>query len=148
MISFRMYMTEMSKSRLRNDPIQFNTGTIKGTKEAIKMLQDDASRNFSGANQLQTRSGYLRRSIKSSVRVVGLGLIEGSLGSDAIYAAIQEYGGVITASAKNYLTFIGRGGWVKVKSVTIPPRPFLSTAIDRNKVTMRQRIINGINKEI
>jgi len=55
---------------------------------------------------LSKRSGTLVNSIVASVRVSGetFNTIQGTIGSDTPYAAIQEFGGVIKAKNVTYLT--------------------------------------------
>jgi len=142
-----LVLSQQSKRMLNEQPKQFRKGTASGVKSAMQNLESDARKNFSGANQLKTRSGYLRRSISYGVYEAG-DMYVGTIGSDAIYAAIHEFGGVITASAKQYLTFKGQNGWVKVKSVTIPPRPFLANSIERNKKRMSREIVDYINRSL
>lgn len=68
-------------------------------------------------------SGLLLRSI--SVRQ----LVDASVawGSNRVYAAIHQFGGTIKPVNGKHLKFRvgGNGGWVSVKSVTIPARPYL-----------------------
>lgn len=48
------------------------------------------------------------------------------VGTNVIYAAIQQFGGTITAKSARALVFrIPGAGWATVSSVTIPARPFL-----------------------
>ena len=72
----------------------------------------------------------------------------GAVGSDSIYSAIHEFGGTITANASDYLKFKGKNGWVKVKSVTIPRRPWMSPSIIKNKEVGSDLIIDNINRRI
>ena len=139
-------MSMLSKKRLNAMPLKFKKGTYEGTDDAMESVEDTA-KMFGGANQLKVRTGYLRRSIKSSVRLEG-GKIVGAISSSAIYAAIHEYGGVITPKSSMYLRFKGDFGWAAVKSVAIPPRPFLRPAIIRSKKKIAEDIVNSINKEI
>lgn len=46
-------------------------------------------------------------------------------GSDKIYAAVHQFGGVITVKNAKFLRFKLAGGWVSRKSVKIPARPYL-----------------------
>ena len=56
------------------------------------------------------------------------------IGTDLIYARIQEYGGTIEAKNKPYLVFkTADGSWHRVKSVNIPAHPFLRPAADERK---------------
>lgn len=47
------------------------------------------------------------------------------IGTNVIYAAIQQFGGTIKAKTKKYLQFRVGNQWVKKESVKIPSRPFL-----------------------
>ncbi|CDP54067.1 virion morphogenesis protein [Devosia sp. DBB001] len=47
------------------------------------------------------------------------------VGSDAIQAAVMQFGATITAKTEKGLTFKGATGWANVQSVTIPARPWL-----------------------
>lgn len=147
MFSIDMILSQLSERMLKRQAPIFKSGVDKGSVEAFKMLEEDAKRNFSGANQLRTRTGYLRNSIRVTSRSDSDKVV-GSIGSDAIYAAIHEFGGTVQAKASSYLQFKGDYGWIKAKQVIIPERPFLAPAIDRNVTSMKEEIIKGINKEI
>lgn len=54
----------------------------------------------------------------------GRGTVE--WGSNKVYAAIQQFGGTIKPKAGGALVFKLGGNLVRVKSVTIPARPYLS----------------------
>lgn len=53
-----------------------------------------------------------------------------SVGTNLVYARIQELGGEITGKRGGLLTFLGDSGWVRVRSVTIPAQPYLRPAFD------------------
>ena len=128
--------------KLLTTSIRMQKGAVKGTKKGMKMLRSEA-RKFDGVNVPKIRTGNLRDSIDYEVKVSGNEII-GFLGSDALYAKIQEFGGTITARRAKYLVFKTNNGWRRVESVTIPPRPFLSTAIESNKDEFKEIL----NKEI
>jgi len=48
------------------------------------------------------------------------------VGTNKIYAAIHQFGGVIRPKGSGHLGFKLGGSFVKTKSVTIPARPFLT----------------------
>jgi len=136
----RMFKTGAQFSRMHR-------GMKKGVKDAIEISADTARGSIGGYSGLKNRSGYLRRSINTYVNSKTTSAVA-TIGSNAVYAAIHEHGGVVTTKVSNYLMFQTQSGWVKTKLVNIPPRPFLATAVDRNYFTMKQAIIKGINKEI
>ena len=48
-----------------------------------------------------------------------------------MYAALMHFGGTIKPKHGKFLTFkTPTGGWVRVKSVTIKPRPYLGVSVD------------------
>ena len=69
-------------------------------------------------------------------------------GSNVEYAAIHQYGGEIKAKNGPYLTFkIASGNFVRVKSVTIPARPYLGVSKDDKeeiRYMMRAYIARGL----
>jgi hypothetical protein len=82
---------------------------------------------------------------KTQVRVL--------IGTDLIYARIQEYGGTITAKHAPYLRFrTADGSWHAVKSVTIPARSYLRAAADERKDDairdMRDALADQLRKQV
>ncbi len=54
-----------------------------------------------------------------------------TVGTNVVYAPILHFGGTIKPKSGKYLTFrTPLGGWVKVKAVYIPPRPYLGISVD------------------
>lgn len=75
-------------------------------------------------------TGTLRRSIAYEVdkpRAVG------RVGTNLVYARIQEMGGLITAKSANFLHFVIDGKHKMVQSVYLPARPYLRPALDKNE---------------
>lgn len=53
------------------------------------------------------------------------------VGTNVLYAPLMHFGGVIKPKSGKYMTFkTALGGWVRVKSVTIKPRPYLGMSVD------------------
>jgi phage virion morphogenesis protein len=48
-----------------------------------------------------------------------------TVGTNVVYAAINQFGGTVRAKTPKGLRFKVGGGWVRKQSVTLPPRPFL-----------------------
>ena len=89
--------------------------------------------------------GRVGRHGKCQVRVL--------IGTDVIYARIQEYGGTITAKDAPYLRFrTADGSWHAVKSVTITARSYLRAAADERKDDairdMRDALADQLRKQV
>lgn len=53
------------------------------------------------------------------------------VGTNVIYAPLMHFGGTIRPKNGKFLIFkTPLGGWVKLKSVTIKPRPYLGMSVD------------------
>lgn len=63
--------------------------------------------------------------LSKSIRITELTDRNVSVGSDRIYAAIHQLGGIIRPTQKKALKFQIGGKWFTVKKVVIPARPFL-----------------------
>ena len=62
------------------------------------------------------------------------GAMRAIVGTNLVYAAIQEYGGTIKAKNAPYLVFkTADGQWHRVKAVTIPARPYLTPAMQTER---------------
>ena len=72
------------------------------------------------------RDGFLKASITHNA---GPSSVE--IGTNKIYARIHQYGGTISAKSGGFLKFKIPGlGFVSVKDVTIPARPFLGVSAE------------------
>ena len=111
------------------------------TQEVARLgdvLRDRVERNLTGG-VLQRRSGRLAGSIGVAVERSGLSATA-TVSSDAPYAAIHEYGGVIPARtilprSARALAFPWRGKQrflkrVQLPAVTMPERSFMRSALD------------------
>ena len=89
------------------------------TEEALRPQPWPAKRD--GTPSRLIASGTLRRSI----RIVSITSNSVEVGTDRVYAAIHQTGGVIRPKAGKALRFqIAPGQWVTVSKVTIPARPY------------------------
>lgn len=124
--------------------------------QALRVVDAAIERNLRGGHPLYRRSGALAQSIHENQEVIrGPQGYEGVIGpQNIIYARVHELGKTITPKRGKYLRFIwaprgtspgmlnkligtkkgkARGiGWVSVKSVRIPPRPYLAPAAKRS----------------
>lgn len=71
-------------------------------------------------------TGRLHNSIL--VRISGNKIV---VGTNVVYAPLMHFGGTIKSKNGTYLKFkTPLGGWVQLKSITIPARPFLGISVD------------------
>lgn len=99
-----------------------------GLRRAAVAVESRGKRIVYGGHpeHLEGRSGHLRRSITHSVSEA-----HAEVGSNVVYARIHEYGGVITPVSGEFLRFENQEGEeVFVRSVTLPPRPYLRPALE------------------
>lgn len=114
------------------------------TKQAKIAMQDtmlDVQTTAKTSGYVPYKTGNLKRSITSSVDASGT-KITGKVGSNLIYAGIQEFGGTITPKNGKYLKFQGSNGWVSVKRVTIIGKLYLTRAIKDNIEKLQKRLEN------
>lgn len=78
-----------------------------------------------GGSKTLTNTGELRDSITSSATSH-----TASVGTNMIYARIHHFGGTIRPKTKPFLMFSTPNGFARVKSVTLPARPFLPISPD------------------
>ena len=68
--------------------------------------------------------------LRGSINPKMISNLKGRVGTNKIYAAIQERGGTIAAQDKPYLCFKVNGQWVKVKQVTIQGKYYLRGSLE------------------
>ena len=106
-----------------NTKQRINTGI--GTDD--KPWQKSWRAKMQGGTTLRDTS-RLYNSIKYTVSNDGKRV---TVGTNVFYAPVMHFGARITAKNGKYLKFkSSMGGWAQVKSVTIPPRPFLGMSVD------------------
>jgi phage gpG-like protein len=77
-------------------------------------------------------TGTLRRSAQTDPAQEGGTRATAAVRVSTVYARIQELGGVITVKRAKYLTFqYPAGRWHQVKSVRLPPRPYMAPTLHR-----------------
>lgn len=99
-----------------------------------------------GGGGPRRRSGRLAASLSARLEQVGTE-VRGVLGSDAPYAAAQEFGATIQAKNAAYLKFRVQGRWVAVKRVVLPARPFLGPGSQVAAEDLEQLITQAIVEE-
>jgi phage gpG-like protein len=83
--------------------------------------------------------------LKLSIRITNMSDTTVTVGSDRIYAAIQQLGGTIVPKPGNRtLVFKAGGVTFYAKKVTIPPRPFFPIDSGGNLSSLAQRKIAAV----
>lgn len=121
----------------------------RAPKQAIKLIQlsldQSALKVQNKAKQLAPfKTGNLRRSITKQI-LPGVAVV----GTNLVYAAIQEFGGVIVPRAAKMLRFKIDGKYVFARKVKIPPykgRGFLRPAFRGNLVKIKQIFIKNFKR--
>jgi phage gpG-like protein len=132
------------KTRKLFDDLQkeYKEGLVAGLNRAVKEQERITKKRFGKPGHLKVKTGALRRSIKSDVKKSGL---EGWVGTDIVYGAIHQYGGVINASPGKFLVFEGKKGLVRTKQVVIPKRPFLITNKSHAARVISEELLKRLN---
>ena len=69
-----------------------------------------------------------------------------TVGTNVIYAAIQQFGGTITARKAQALVFnIPGAGWATVRSVTLPARPFIGLS-DADRAEIPRIVVDTVRR--
>ena len=130
LIGLKAVKDYMIRSHVIHRPSGYNIGTAGSPKLNIRSGRLARSLvnnfNFSGSSGGGTSDSI--RDIKVSERQ-----IVGTFGSTVPYAAIHEYGGVISAKGGGFLYFKIGPFWYRRKSVRIPARPYLNPAADSSR---------------
>ncbi|UCE65933.1 MAG: phage virion morphogenesis protein [Candidatus Zixiibacteriota bacterium] len=113
---------------------------------SLARLKSTIVRDKLSGQVLQRRSGALAGSIFT--RLIGGGDIGGMVGTNKIYAAIHEFGGIIRAKRADFLKFQIDGSWVQVKQVRMPARPYMQPAFHENISRIEQIFAREIEKVI
>ena len=108
-------------------------------KQFLKVVQDQ---KLSG-EVLNVRSGALRDSVHLEMQVASDSIMA-VVGTDLIYAAIHEYGGVIVPKVANALRFCIDGRWIFAKSVTMPERSYLRSTLAERESEIRAALTAAV----
>ena len=144
---FEIRTTKKTEKFLKEFPKIVRRALIAGTKNAMLFAESKAKKSFGRSDTPGVKTGRLRRSIRNQVRDRG-NLIVGSIGSDLIYARVQERGATIRARNAPYLKFQIGSRWVTVASVTIPKREYLRPAIEDNLRRLGDIIQETVEKAV
>lgn len=107
-------------------------GLSKAALAGLFTLEAHAKLNIK--KNFKQRTGFLAANFETMIDNSSANSVSGHTSPLAVYARIQELGGVIRATNAGSLRFkTDDGEWHVVKAVTIPARPFLRPAADENQ---------------
>lgn len=110
-------------------------------------LEAEIKQNIESNKLVDT--GNLLNSIQVGEVSISRDKAEIPVGTNVVYAAIHEFGGTIVARNAKALVFKTRDGvWHRVKSVTIPARPYMRPALDKGFPRIKEAIVSVLEKWI
>jgi len=121
--------------KIKNIPINFKARVKNAMQDTLNDIQFKAK----SPGYVPYITGDLKRSITHSIEA-GEYKIIGKIGSNKVYAAIQEFGGTILPKNGKYLRFKGSRGWATVKSVTIKGKFYITRAVKETMGKFRERL--------
>jgi phage gpG-like protein len=134
---------------LQSAPERLHEGVRSGLEEFLQDVQRTVVGEKLSGQVLHVRTGALRRSIQYAIEETGRGFL-GKIGSNLVYAAIHEYGGIISARLRP-LKFKTDRGWVTIPIggwVVMPERSYLRTSLQEELPdfpdTMKKRIVAAL----
>lgn len=138
MISFKLNTSQVDRSirRLMNKSPQFSRKILSIISEAI--VAHTVIHKLSG-QVLKRQTGTLAKSINYKL----LNDYKSVVGTNVVYGAIHEFGGVILPVNKQALHFKVKDQWVTTKQVIMPKRSYLAPSIE---YVMREEATQLMNK--
>lgn len=110
------------------------TGEELGKAVLAGLFQLEALAKLNIRKNFKQRTGFFAANWETKLNEVSAKSAKGYTSPLAIYARIQELGGVIRATSGGFLIFqTDDGQWHHVKAVTLPARPYLRPAADEGK---------------
>ncbi len=112
------------------------------TKAAIKIESSAKREGFQGRPRLNAPTGRLRSSITHFVDASALRAI---VGTNVIYARVQEFGATIKPVRARMLFWTDDKGGHAAHQVTIPPRPYLGPALETNRAAVEKLMAGEVD---
>lgn len=116
-----------------------NGGKVRAPKKTRTLARsihigghEDQAPDFSGEGPRSTQRVPKPERKKGRVKIF--------IGTDLVYAAIQEYGGEITPKRARFLRFKIDGEFVMTKRVRIPAHPYMRPTFDEDGAEARREV--------
>lgn len=146
--SFEKAAQNVTGKQLINGVLSGTRVILKRAKQLVPKLTGTLNRSLhiGGYSQLSpgfdTSQGY--SDIGGKVETENEARLE--MGTNLVYAAIQEFGGIITTKTADWLVFkTADGAWHSVKSVQIPAQPYIRPAFDEKQDACVQEISDALD---
>lgn len=121
-----------------------------GVQRAVEQLALKMTGNVKGklsGEVLKVKTGRLRRSVHYE-KDFSAGKAIAIVGTDVIYARIHEYGGTIVPKSAKALRFQIGNNWITCKSVNMPERSFLRSALRELAPEIETTLKNAVTDEL
>lgn len=106
-------------------------GVLSGARLILNRAKELVPKKTGDLNRSLHVGGYSGEASDIGGKVVTDDMVRLEVGTNKVYAAIQEFGGTITTKTADWLVFKTEDGeWHSVKSVEIPAQPYLRPAFD------------------
>jgi len=121
---------------------------VKGFRQAAIIVQRRAKENvqklFYSAGRPWKKTGHLGRKIEYDVKEGTFGVVA-RVGTNLLYARIQEEGGKIVPKNRPFLAWRDiYGKWYFARMVKIPARPYMKPALWDSEDEVRQAVFDAI----
>ena len=127
---FQYYKIEVDDQKFRNEIGEFGKKMPQVARRMMGKLSTEirktSRKDYLKGGSLNKQSGNLSKKISYKTKPDYTAIIIASAG----YASTHEKGKTISPKKGTYLTFKLGDQWIKIKSVTVPARPFLKPVID------------------
>ena len=156
-IELKDYNTIM---RFKNLEARLNINLLNAIRKACRVVRDQIVRNLTtGKYNVKTDTGRLRASMTYDVRPISDGSVLGRVGTNVIYARIQESGGTTRPTVTPRMA---RFAWAQYKetgltmwkaialkkgdrlNIKIPPHWYMRNTMREMKNRVKQIVMKGI----
>jgi len=134
------------EARLNSLKSEMNQGVARAILMLTIELQRMVKQDKLSGQVLHTRSTNLRNSIAYRIENEGMTGVVGTNVNAIPYARIHEFGGEIKAKRAKFLRFKIGDRWISKRSVIIPERSYLRSALKDLKPQIQETITNELRR--
>ena len=115
---------EEFESGMNNIGVKMPSTIFEAVVDSCVLVERQAKTKHLAGQTLKAHTHRLQQSVKTMIRPTA-NTVSGRVGSPVVYAAIQEFGGIIKPKKAKYLVFNIGGRWIRAKQVKIPKSEWL-----------------------